>query len=345
MGFSALATAIKNTLLQGYSVSLLEIGVLALHQEQARLVRSEGVLYPPTKRVKFLKDPEVQTSAEIFDNLRVSEDSQNGYSKTDLEQEIENFKLELASNRDVFLPDVGTFFKTSAQQLAFKPDSFNYDLSVYGMAPVTVRPIIKRTAKEAAEKALDARKTVPLIKAEKNKRKANRWFIPVTALLLIFGLGVAGWLMLSDSFQSETHANGDTAASEADEIDYAQVSEEQLRNESDLVPINDDEELLEEPSPSTENSTGNDVSLPQLENLEPVVRYTHQIVIGHFGDPNNAEKVIKRLENLNFKGETTITSKGLIRVLAKIDASKNDPEATLALLRSEFDQGAWLVKD
>jgi nucleoid DNA-binding protein len=345
MGFSALAAAIKNTLLQGFPVSLSGIGLLDLDQEQARLVRSEGILYPPRKKVKFLKDPEVQTSKEIFNNLKVSEDLQNGYSKSDLEQEIEDLKLELASGKSVVLPDVGTFFKTSAQQLAFKPDTFNYDLSVYGMAPVTVRPIIKRTAKEAAEKALDARKTVPLIKAEKNKRKADRWFTPVAALLLIFALGIAGWLMLSDSFQGETYADSETAASEAGEIDYAQVPEELLRNESDLVPIEDEEGPLEEILPTMENSTNKDVSPPQLENLEPVVRYTHKIVIGHFGDPNNADQVVKRLENLNFKGETVITSKGLIRVLAKIDASKDDPEATLALLRSEFDQSAWLVKE
>lgn len=343
MGFPALAAAIKNALLHGNAVSLLGIGMLDLHQEQSRIVRSEGIIYPPRKSVKFINDPEAVTSGVIFEPI--SNDQNNTHYRSILEGEIENLKIDMQSGTPVSLPDVGTLFKSSAHQIAFTPASFNYDLTVYGMEPVAVRPIIKRTAKEAAEKAIDARKTRPILTTAKNKRKIDKWFIPVTALLLISALGIAGWLMLSDSIQSESIVESDRDTSVADEIDYTQVSEDDLRKESDIIPITDEDVIIEDTITRDEIYEKPEDTPVQNEIEVPSTRYTHSIIIGHFGDPNNADEVVKRLENLNFKGETVMTSKGLIRVLAKIDASKDDPEATLALLRSEFDQGAWIVKD
>lgn len=343
MGFSALANAIKNTLLQGYEVSLAGIGSLTLHQEHSRLVRTEGIIYPPRKMALFTYDPNAGTSEEVF--VPISNDHDKTIFKSVIEGEIEDLRLSLQSGSRVFLTDVGTLFYTSGHLIAFTPDSFNYDLSVYGLDPVAVRPIIKRTAKEAAEKAIDARKSRPALTTVKNKRIIDKWFIPVTALLLISALGIAGWLMLSDSIQGEAEVESDQNISESDEIDYAQVSEADLRKESDISTITDEDEISEDTILRDDRSESLENPSVQSKGAEQADRYTHSIIIGHFGDPNNADQVVKRLENLNFKGETLVTSQGLIRVLAKIDASKDDPEASLALLRSEFDQGAWIVKD
>lgn len=340
MAFQALALAIRNTLIEQGEVELPGIGKLTLDYFPARLSRIESTIYPPSKKVSFKKN-----GAEYLDNEKLglhyataltTLPDQQGRS---LEADLNGLASLVLNGESVELHEVGQFFSNEKSELDFIASGFNYHLDAFGLGPISARPLQRRTAAQAASEAIAASGlTVPKKASNPKIPLKDRLFLPVLAGVFLLAIGVSIWLLIGPDPSPSTPATSEIVETEPADIE-TYSDEEDLRNGSDIIETDTLEQNLAEeeiivPSPPAEKVSKSDVDKsPDNSNMVT-------IVVGHFGDKGNVDRVQKRLAKLGLE-HSTKPSKNLTRVMVHV--KENASNEILALIRRDFDKGAWIL--
>lgn len=339
MQHPVLAQAIRDTLLEKGQLSLPGLGLLYLESHPARLVRTEAMLYPPRKSPVFVEGMEGgEVSPWFYEQyaLLAGETPEEAAAQTAMA--FHELREALLAGEDVVLEEVGRFFVNERGETDFVPSPFNYDLDMYGLAPVAARPVIKRSAAEAAAEAIRSRQVRPVATVPASKRWSrprDKWFLPLMAGLLLLTIAAATWMIYAPAIVPPADTVSDRDDDDEDMDTYA-IEEDALREGSDFVEIDDADDDEEEEV---------DYSAAAPESAPPPTRpdaWTHTIIVGHFGDPNNVANALQRIADMGMVGDSRLTGSGLTRVMVRVHADYEDPAEVLTLIRDTFDPKAFL---
>ncbi|MBP6183322.1 MAG: hypothetical protein KA479_00175 [Saprospiraceae bacterium] len=340
MAFQALALAIRNTLIDQGVVELPGIGKFTLNYFPARLSRIESTLYPPSKKVSFQKGGaehlDLHKLGLHYANALSTLSDQQGRS---LESDLNGLASLVLNGESVELHDVGQFFNNEKSELDFVASGFNYHLDVYGLGPINARPLQRRTAAQAASEAIAASGlTVPKKNIPSAAPLKDRLFLPVLAGVFLLAIGVSIWLLIGPDPSPTTPVTSERLEPQtADTESYS--DEEALRNGSDVVDSDTLDQISNEEEMIISSPAEVDSPIPGVEqSLDPLNIVT--IVVGHFGDEDNVKRVRERLTILGLENSTK-PSKNLTRVMVHV--KENTSNEILALIRREFDKGAWIL--
>lgn len=337
MAFSILAQAIRHTLLEQGAVTLPRLGRLTLAYQPARLDRLSAMIHPPRREPVFHPDPDAdgEEQALILAWKRFGAESA-ALSGLNAETELHALGSQVALGETTELPDVGRFIPQPGGPPRFEPAEFNYHLDVYGLGPVPAHPLRRRSAAEAATEALAAREALPRRSTPREEpRPARRWVLLLMSAVLLLTIGAALWLI----FRPTQPALPPLLVEQEESADPnpGYVDEGTLRYGSDIV---DTDSLAD---PEQEEEAEPEEALPEA--APPPVDPANDIliVVGHFGDPANAGRVLQRLEELGLRGEAT-PRREFTRVTVRVNPARQDPQDVLATVRQQFDKGAWILQ-
>lgn len=337
MAFSILAQAIRHTLLEQGAVTLPRLGRLTLAYHPARLDRHAAMIHPPRREPVFYPDPDADGEEQALNRAWQRFGAETAVlSGLNAESELHALGSQVALGETTELPDVGRFIPQPQGPPMFEPAAFNYHLDVYGLGPVPAHPLRRRSAVQAATEALAAREALPRrAPVAVERRPADRWFLPVMSSILLLTIGAALWLIFRPAEPVLPPLL--VEEEELNEQGSGYVDEETLRDGSDIV----DMDTLADPEEEEEEDPTDLQQEPVLPPADPakIIR----IVVGHFGDPGNAERVLSRLGEMGLRGEAT-PRRELTRVTVLVDPARQDPETVLATVRQQFDKGAWILQ-
>ncbi|MBK7344018.1 MAG: hypothetical protein IPJ06_13570 [Saprospiraceae bacterium] len=342
MEFTNLAFTIQQHLIRRGRAVLPALGVLQLVYKPARLVRQEGVMYPPAETVSFESTAggDEDIHPELVDDYRqASGIQQEDLARKGLKEQILLVIDALEEGQPVHLPQVGTWMKNKAGIIEFTPDDFNYYLEVYGLGAVQARPVLRRTPEEAARAAQESRsKIVVTPPGPAVRRWKDRLFLPGLAALLILSLAGCLWLiftpdspdaasgssLLSPEMESDTEADLFTA--EAGDVTEDILGDPEA-DTTEVVPEVEKASILpQQPDPHEEPS-----------------RSRIRIAVGHFSQSANAALLADRLSKAGFLATSESVRDGLTRVVVEVDPSRRDPREVLRILQGEYEPTAWII--
>lgn len=340
MEFINLALTIQQNLLRRGRTVLPGLGVFHLAYKPAKLQRQEGVVLPPAEYPVFeLQDGlgAVAFDPELIHDFReVSGIQQEDLARNRLKEQILIVQNMLAEGESVHLPDVGTLTWNKEGEATFLPDDFNYYLEVYGLGPVTARPVLRRTPEEAARVAQEGRAKVVVKPSGKPARTwKDRLFFPGLAALLIFSLAGCLWLI----FAPDTHLSfPDTPSSTLDDAGFE--ADNQTTSPGDVTAdMLGDPDMETEPTEPVAESVIPEEPVQKSEQPKSVVR----IAVGHFGQASNATQLIERLNRAGLSAMSEQAREGLTRVVVEVDPASRNPGEVLALLQREYEPTAWII--
>ena len=340
MDLAIIGRVIQEVLLAHGVAVLPGLGTLQLAYQPARLARVESRIYPPTRRPVFTAD---ETAVDPDQQVAAALAAREGLQVADA---IDVLKAELAAiheachnGRQIELPEVGRFFQDEQLAVDFVPAGFNYHLAVYGMSPVPARPIVRRTAAAAAEAAIAAREGRPRPTQTRARRRTDRWFLPITASVLLVALAGCLWLIFKPNPMEEPPvAVTDKGPDNPSVVGLDQEAGMDVL--SDTTPL-EPEEVFDPEEPEMQ---GEPTISQTLANEPAATDYIEaQIIVGHFGDPANVAATQERLTELGLTVRTRATDRGLTRVWVAFDPREIDPSVLLDQIRQDFDQSAWLI--
>ncbi|MCO6484202.1 MAG: SPOR domain-containing protein [Saprospiraceae bacterium] len=340
--YSELALAVRDVLLSEGEVSLPGIGILRTESYPARLDRVGARIFPPGKKPVFFPDAgtrKVTPGLETRFRQLVPEEQRDALTRL-----CRQMVAEGKAGRTVLLEAVGEWRWHGGPAPEFTPAEFNYDLDMYGLSPVSASPVLRRSAAEAAQEARQEREGRRLAPALPPVYRArDRYFLPLATGALLLALGLSLWLV----FRQEP-ATMDVASIPATDpedetsLPPAAIDENRLRMQPDVIidPDLTDPEPEEEIAADMEEESAVAPEAPK-GGVSPSGTY---IVVGHFGDPANARRVLEKLEELGWQGESLPRGK-LTRVIVHVDENRLSAEEVLGEVRRIFDPGAWIVRE
>ncbi len=340
MEFINLALTIQQHLLSRGRTVLPGLGVFQLVYKPAKLKRQEGVVLPPAEMPSFEllgNQEEAEIDLELINDFReASGIKQEDLARKGLKEQILIVKDMLADGESVHLPDVGTLSVSKGGETSFLPDDFNYYLEVYGLGPVTARPVLRRTPEEAARVALEERAKVLVKSPAKSARTwKDRLFLPGLATLLILSLAGCLWLIFSPDRPASSAGMSPSSLEESEfEEDMSSSVEDNVT--ADILGDSDIERQPMEPI--------SEAVIPELPVQESVqTKSVVRIAVGHFGQAGNATQLIERLIKAGLSAVSEPARQGLTRVVVEVDPTIRNPAEVLALLQKDYEPTAWII--
>lgn len=339
--YSELALAVRDVLLSEGEVSLPGIGILRTESYPARLDRVGARIFPPGKKPVFFPDADTRRVTPGLENRfrQLVQEEQSGV----VNRLCRKMVAEVKAGHTVLLEEVGEWRWQGGPAPEFTPAGFNYDLDMYGLEPVSASPVLRRSAAEAAQEARqerEGRRLAPVLPPVYRAR--DRYFLPLATGALLLALGLSLWLVFRHEPSTMEMASIPATDPEAEpSLPPTAFDENRLRMQPDVITDPD----LTDPEPEEESAT-------ELEEESPVAPEAPKgvaspsgtyIVVGHFGDPANARRVLEKLEALGWQGESLPRGK-LTRVIVHVDENRMSAEEVLGEVRRTFDPGAWIVR-
>lgn len=340
MDLRILALAMRDTLLDQGRVDLPGLGSLTLVYHPARLDRLKARIYPPEKKPVFEGQSEGSNQADaVFEaawaraaGLSVREVGAG------LTAALDQLATRVRDGEEIRLPEVGVFTLEQPGQPRFEPDSFNYHLEVFGLEAVDAIPLARRSAAEAAAEALAAREPVHVRLPHPTGPKSGRWRLPMTAVLVLLAFSVALWLVFSPNSTAPEPDIADVSPFEEEEVPPS-FSEEEALDRPDIFDVEDDEE---EEAFEREATPPPPPALTESPAPAPAAGAQY-IVVGHFGDQENARRMLERIGALGLEGQASPRGQ-LTRVVVVVRPGQHDPDVVLTTVRQSLEPAAWLIK-
>ncbi len=298
-------------------------------------------MMPPAERPQFeplteeaFSDPD---QAFLEDYQQVSGIQQEDLARKDLLKQLRLVEEALSGDQPVFLPEVGTFQRGKDDQLTFEPAAFNYYLDVYGLGPVTARPVLRRTPEEAARVAQEERSRVivrPQVKMLRSWK--DRLFLPGLATLLILSIAGCLWLIFSP---------GEDPGGPLTEVTIPENEISPDDAYSTTTPGDITEDLLEDQEVAhLESDTAQTVEEEERYSPPPAAAGV-RIAVGHFGNPENVVAILDRLRDAGFTPGSEPARGSLTRVFITVNPDVQSPREALTIIQREFEPTAWILND
>jgi hypothetical protein len=313
----------------------------------------KGIAHPPSKELRFNKNL-TKNDGLLSQSISNSEGVSIQEADAILHETVEKYLGTLKESGRVELNKVRILFIDENKQLRFKPDTTeNYLRHSFGFESFAMPAEIVAQIPVVEEKEVKAEVETPVIPISETS-SYNKGIYWVAAATLLPFIGMSIYLGMTTDFKSPTQITpaeliplGNSASPKyaAREIT---LSEEELKEETNYP-----ENTLIFPFDFESNkvdSLGVWINLSDIPEERAIEKPTsseglYHIIGGCFGEKQNADKFVDRLQTRGYDANILDLHKGLYRV--KIESFGNYDEA-LNELKSTRDNGtfpnAWLLK-
>jgi cell division protein FtsN len=278
-----------------------------------------GIIYPPSKALLFNKN--LTQNDGLLATYIAKEEGLDLSKITNLIEEFVQKTQKELENRSAFkLQKVGTFTKGKEGNISFLQDkNHNYNLASFGMQANHKAKKVERTIRQDKEVIV---KSIGQKDLGKTLRRAAAVLIPLIGLSLI-GITQEGNI---NKVYSQM-ANLNPFANKKTEIVVENPAKTKI--ESPIVKIVVEEKV--------------EVVVPKEETITPIIKeqHTYYIIAGAFAEKQNADRLLYKLSNLNYK-PSIVGGGNLMRVSYNSFQNREDALLALAEIRKE-NKSAWLL--
>jgi len=319
----SLKSYLSRILRQHRSVCLEGIGTLRLGLLSAKIDHSNGIVYPPRRQIYFVPhadqelDPVLVQVIALVD--RIPKDSATTKSATFMHE----LRDELQTKKFLEIPNVGIIRQNFWGVTYFEPASYGLGMDEYfGLPEVPLPKVIPNTANEPLSKreSVEGKKQITN-KIPESSPRGRRWGFTLGVLVLVLASVFA--LSLIPGKQAP------------------QIAEQVQSVKQDSKRLNIAPELPQEDKVVVVPKRKSDVNSEKPQTRSAPITGGVAIVVGSFANPENAQRVVDRIEKFAM---TPYTKVGSLTTVGIVISDQQDLAEKLAWARSEFDQEAWVLK-
>lgn len=303
---NVIINALKKALQEKQSFKIEQLGWFSVHQESAKVDTSKHSFTPPAHQIIFSqKELPVSLDFEAFlsEELKISVSEAQSQSAAFAEQVLHSLK----ETGKYDLEGLGEMV-LQGRKIFFRMDTDSeLNAEFFGLEKFTMRPAKLRKYPQA----------------KKSKKTSKRWLWFLIILILLGGAGVGGYFykdVLCREFETL----------KLKYFDKAPVVQDTLQIEVVPPDIVQEENFYEEDTVTEE---------PIVETIVQEERF--YLIAGCFKSEENAQKLIKQLENKGFSPKLLgQTSQGLYRVALNEGYATKDEALQMIIQHSD----CWILK-
>lgn len=297
-------------------VIIPSFGGLVGNIQSAKLNKSVGILYPPSKQILFNK------SLQTNDGLLVSyiaeqECISQSVAKNELATFVKEITNKLVKNKTLRLGNIGLFTVSKEGNILFIQDNtVNYNLEAFGMSPAYKKELTRTDIQNHIERAAQQITAKERRTSSKALWRAAAVIIPLVAL---------SYLSIS---QQENINTVYTQMASLNPFVSPETTELEVFSEPEAVKI--------------EVETTPNIEIIE-EKVAPIIlpQKTYYIIAGAFAEQKNADNLMMKLSKWNYN-PTIIEGGNLKRV--SYDSYNNKEDAIIALNNIRLEhKDAWLL--
>ncbi len=274
-----------------------------------------GIIYPPSKAFLFNKNLR-QNDGLLATHIARMEGIELSKTTDLIEDFVKKIQSELEQRSAFKLQNVGTFTKGKEGNISFLQDkSYNYNLASFGMQANHKAKKVERTISQDKEVIL---KSIGQKDFGKTLRRAAAVLIPLIGLSLI---GITQEENINKVYSQMANLNPFTST------------------KTEIVALETKPEVVIEivaPTITKVKEETVKIAIPIVEQSK-----TYFIIAGAFAEKKNADRLLYKLSNLNYK-PSIVKGGNLMRVSYNSFQNREDALLALAEIRKE-NKSAWLL--
>ena len=274
-----------------------------------------GIIYPPSKAFLFNKNLR-QNDGLLATHIARMEGIELSKTTDLIEDFVKKIQSELEQRSAFKLQNVGTFTKGREGNISFLQDkSYNYNLASFGMQANHKAKKVERTISQDKEVIL---KSIGQKDFGKTIRRAAAVLIPLIGLSLI---GITQEENINKVYSQMANLNPFTST------------------KTEIVALETKPEVVIEivaPTITKVKEETVKIAIPIVEQSK-----TYFIIAGAFAEKKNADRLLYKLSNLNYK-PSIVKGGNLMRVSYNSFQDRENALLALAEIRKE-NKSAWLL--
>lgn len=314
-------------------------GFLAQYRP-ARLDKVRQLIHPPSKEVGFNRHL-LRNDGLLSDHI--AERNGIGFAAANalIEREVAEWRARLEANGRLELPRIGIFYRDQQRNLQFDPDDrANFLKEAFGLAPVVATPVVRRTEEPRVIPMAPA----PAITAPVHASKRPWSAAAAVALLLLGGaaatyVGMTRYGNLALGPRSDaTYEPGTTPVPslKANSASFS-LPEDVFGVLNMPLSDNDSVSLIVDMGSAPADTTAVAIA-PRT-----AMRLRFHVIGGCFAQPENADRLLKELQDKGYKASRLSRYGELHPVAFGSFADKQEALDLLASIRREGTGQAWLL--
>lgn len=329
-----IGASIAALLYEHKSVSIPGLGSFLSNYKPATIDQVEGKIHPPAKEVTFNKNLLLDDGL-LVQHIRRKYNVTYPTAMNAIEEFVKQAN-ETIARRDIFtIKGVGRLYKDFEENFQFLPDDdVNFNTESYGLPTVQFYPVAhaQRTTGAATQQP-KAKTAAPAASTEKRRGSFGVWLrrnVVGVSSVLVVAIAVVVYFQF---FHNAAPVDGTETA--MDDTRY-NVSPSRMTSDTGV----------EESLPSAEKESAvpdDDDSETDGATLRPEQQYV-TIAVGMFGDPDNVERLVKRIYEAGYEPYTEPNGK-LTRVGIQMTYdTEQDIQNALKDIRVKFNKDAQILK-
>lgn len=319
----------------------------------ARIDSSEGMFYPPTRKVTFNRHLTGNDGLLIG---HVSSHLQTGYGEArDIVSEwTDELRKRIMTGTPVTLEHLGTFSLNHERTVIFDPDlSVNYLLTSYGLSayhrhPVSGFDVRKRVLEKQHEPAVSSPSVRRLL-----ARAAVIIPVLVALALVPFNDHLFKGRMEESTLNPLARAELEYNREQIDAGTVAVITDSSAAGEEPASEVTTAESKTtpryQQPAeaipipPAAPSGAATYNNAKPTQPAEVVHEYRYLLIIGSFQGEDNALTMVEKLRKLGFDPEVAGGPDGFLRVSAESFGTLDEAVSSLEKMKRDFP-GAWVYK-
>ncbi|MFO8235989.1 MAG: SPOR domain-containing protein [Bacteroidales bacterium] len=324
---------IKDLLYSRNGLVIPEIGSITVHYYSAGIDRQRNKILPPRRKYSF--NPFIKNDSDkiLLKRLVATYNITEKEAREQIQKFVKEVKSKLDSGDNFAIDGVGYLKKDERGNIKF----FQQEKETMGMEPVKAEPFELEKSDQPISKE-DTEKT----KKKKQKKRKGRFFIKISALILLVLFVTAGFLTGFFEFYIDKYTSGDIKQKQEERTvpdeDSEKGEEQNVDNqiEQELTGVTDKREAL-----MYENKKGREEEKKEEKAKE---KAEYHLIIGSFQHRKNAEQFRSQLSE-NEDNASIIEKDDLYRVSIKSFVNKQEALDSLYQMRDASPhRSVWLLK-
>lgn len=339
---------LKQLIVERDTVILPGFGALETRYEPAAFDYVQGKLYPPNKSLTFNANLRLNDGT-LIRHVQQHENCDYEAAKTRVEDFVGSIKTQLATGETIHLPGIGKFFHDLNQKTHFLPEGqAQLYPATFGLPTVNAQPVQRAAAAPAAVEApapTAAQHPGTLVLRPSRSARIANVFVRALPFLLVLAIGLIGYTVYkiqdTDDAPYVRNVNQERInrkpgiPTETAEIPLIDATDD------DLVGTDTDTDGLDLDAPASDYDRRDTES----STLEPG-RQTDVIVVGTFGTPRYAERMLQRVSEDGYDGWSERMPNGLRRIGVNIAfSSEMEKRERLETMRDRYTRSAYLLSE
>lgn len=328
-----------------------EFGAFVSHEFSSEINKATQLYRPPSKRITFRREIK-----EGDETLIVACCKQYGVLRSEaisiIRETVREWKRQITQGEKLFLPYLGRFYQGDDKSLHFSASiEINFSRDSFGLpifrTPASVRELQVAHSVNKAVVAHVEKKT-----RSKDWMRVAAVAIPVVALIYL-GSEKPDWdldtanLFSFDSLRYSRSIEVVETPKATDAVEWDEAIGGETKVEGSSIDASEESTLEEAANTSDEVSSSSveDLDSPVDDNFDNVnvdVDAPYQIIVGSFGEPQNALDFVESLRGIGFHASILQENTKLQKVSIEGFASHEEASMALRAYKLKVTSAAWI---